>query len=190
MLTSTSIYPQQLTLKGQVSVHNSKYDTGTIEFVQNASIMAPFTKPATTDINGNFQLVFVDLDHGTSISLQAEKYGLEVVNQHDLLQVIISRKLPLRIYVTTKGKLAEAQTELYNISKKALFARKDALIARLSKDSEESTMAIAELEAFFRTSHKRQRRGGNSINGKNKRVREATSRVCTEPGDEKSGFCE
>jgi len=149
LFIATNVYSQQLVLEGQVSVHNSKYNTGEIEYVQNASIIAPFTKPATTDINGNFQLEFVGLDPGTAIKLQAEKSGLEVVNQYNLQQVIISSKLPLRIYLATKGKLAEAQTELYNINKKELFARKDAIIKRLRKDNEDSKKAITELEVYF-----------------------------------------
>lgn len=140
---------QQTTLSGQVSIHNSKYTTGKIKRVANVYISAPFTKPANTDQQGQFNLEFVGLDPGTSVKVQAEKNGLEVVNQYDLNHVIIARKAPLRIFLIEKGKLALAQTELYNISKEALFKNKNALIARLRGEQDESKKAIAELEAFF-----------------------------------------
>lgn len=167
ILAICSVKAQQVFLNGQVSVHNSKYATGTIEYVENASISAPFTKPASTDDEGKFQLEFVGIDPGTSLKLQAEKSGLEVVNQYDLQKVIIGRKTPLRIFLTTKGKLAEAQTELYNISRKALFARKDALIARLRKDDAESKKAMADLEAYF----------GHSINNRFEAEQALISRI-------------
>ena len=91
--------PQQIKLSGQVSMHNSKYKTGEIEYVQNTSIKAPFTKPTTTDINGNFQLEFVGISAGTSIQVHVEKAGLEVVNSYDLQDVVISRKSPIRIFL-------------------------------------------------------------------------------------------
>ncbi|NNM24229.1 MAG: tetratricopeptide repeat protein [Flavobacteriaceae bacterium] len=146
LLVSSTASAQQIDLKGQVSIHNSKYETGAIKYVQDAYVSAPFTKPANSDNEGKFNLSFVGLDGGTAVGLQVEKAGLEVVNGYDLEKVVINRKRPLRVFLTTKGKLAEAQTELYNISKRALFARKDAMIQRLRNEDEK---AIAELEAYF-----------------------------------------
>jgi tetratricopeptide (TPR) repeat protein len=140
---------QQIELTGSVSLHNSKYQTGEIVYVDNVYITAPFTKPSNTDDNGSFSLDFVGLDSGTSIDVQAEKSGLEVVNSYDLQQVVLGRKLPLRIYLIDKGRLAEAQTELYQISKEALYKRKDAMIARLRQDKTESDKALRELSDYF-----------------------------------------
>jgi hypothetical protein len=142
-----SLYAQQVELRGTVAVHNSKYETGEVIYVQNAYLSAPFTVPATSDVEGVFVLEFVGLASGTALKIEAEKAGLEVVNTRELEEVVIGRKFPLRIYVAEKGKLAQAQTELYKISKQALFARRDALIARLRADTEESQAAMAELQA-------------------------------------------
>jgi tetratricopeptide (TPR) repeat protein len=142
-------FSQQIKLRGQVSIHNSKYNTGTIQYVKDAYITAPFTKADNTDDSGRFELEFVEIDAGTAVKVQVEKTGSEVVNEYDLQRVIISMKLPLRVYLTTKGQLAIAQTELYNISMKALFVQKDALIARLNASAAESQAAIAELEVTF-----------------------------------------
>ena len=137
---------QQITLKGQAFIHNSKYETGSIKYVPNAFAMAPYSDTDETDIEGKFGLTFVGLDRGTEVKVRIEKSGLEVVNEHDLQQVIIGRKSVLRVYMAEKGKLASAQTELYNINKKALFAKKDALIARLQGSEQEKKLAIQELE--------------------------------------------
>ena len=92
-------------MHGTVAVHNSKYKTGKVIYVQNTYLTAPFTKPALTDVKGAFTLEFVGLDPGMTIKIEASKQGLEIVNTRDLDEVVIGRKLPLRIYVTEKGKL-------------------------------------------------------------------------------------
>ncbi len=144
-----SLWSQQIELSGTVTVHNSKYDTGEIQYVKDVYISAPFTKPSSTDDTGKFRLDFVGLDPGTAIQLQAEKDGLEVVNGYELQEVIINRKLPLRIYLIDKGRLAQAQTELYNISKKALYARKDAMIATLRQENEANQSDLKQLEDYL-----------------------------------------
>ena len=97
LLISAALSGQQIDLNGQISIHNSKYETGKIQYVDNAYVSAPFTKPSSSDSQGRFKLEFVGLDPGTAIALDAAKDGLEVVNAYDLREVIISRKLPLRI---------------------------------------------------------------------------------------------
>ncbi len=149
LMVSTVIWSQQTKLTGIVSVHNSKYETGATQYVKDAYVTAPFTKSANTDESGTFALAFVGIEGGTSIKLQVEKQGLEIVNLRDLEDVVIGRTSPVRIFLTEKGKLAQVQTELYNISKKALFAKKDTLITKLHADIKESNTAIAELEKQF-----------------------------------------
>lgn len=70
-------------LKGQVSKQNTKYNTGNIEYIKDAFVSAPFTKPNDTDVQGRFELEFVGLDAGTEVELQVEKDGLDVVNLYD-----------------------------------------------------------------------------------------------------------
>lgn len=149
VIVSCFSFSQQIKLNGQISIHNSKYNTGKIEYVKLASVTAPFSKPATSDDNGQFELEFVGIAAGTSVKVQVEKDGLEIVNDYDLQRVILGRQLPLQIYLTAKGQLAIAQTELYNISKTALFAQKDTLIARLRANETESKAAMAELQERF-----------------------------------------
>ncbi len=142
-------FSQQIRLKGQASIHNSKYETGEITYVKDVFITAPFTKSSSTDMEGKFELDFVGITSGTSIKLKAEKANLEIVNENDLQQVVISRKQLLRIFLINKGQLAKAQTEFYNISKKALFFEKNALITRLRGDQETSKAAIVDIKKKF-----------------------------------------
>jgi len=112
LLMSSFAFSQQISLRGSIAVHNSKYKTGKQQFIKDAFITARYTKPSSTDNNGNFSLQFVGTEIGTSIKLEIAKQGLEVVNRRDLEDVVLGRKRPLRIYLAKKGKLAEAQAQL------------------------------------------------------------------------------
>ena len=147
LLLSTNVFlAQQIDLTGQISVHNSRYETGEIEYVPGAFIQAPFAGETSSDSEGLWGLTFQDIAGGTIIKLSVEKAGYEVVNSYDLERVVLGQKSRLPIYVTTKGRLAQAQTELYNISKTSLYARKDAIIARLQGEKAERDAALAELQ--------------------------------------------
>ncbi|MCB0583633.1 MAG: hypothetical protein KDD10_30415, partial [Phaeodactylibacter sp.] len=143
---AVALQAQQITLRGRVSIHNSRYHAGNIEYVAGACASAPFTTPVSTDEDGSFQLEFVGLDINTEVQITIEKAGLEVVNASELQRVIIGQKTPLRVYLAPKGQLARAQTELYYAGKKAFYARRDAMLARLRASEAERKAAIAELE--------------------------------------------
>lgn len=141
-----SLTAQEITLKGQVSIHNSKYETGTIEYVQDAYVKATFAGVVDTDVKGNFSLTFSGIEEGTTVEIDVEKAGLEVVNKKDLQEVVIGRLIPLKIYLAPKGQIAKARVELYNVSIKTLTQRHDRLIASLRKDDAESKNVIKDLE--------------------------------------------
>ena len=149
VLLAVSGMAQQSSLQGRVSIHNSKYKTGQIQYVPDTYITAFQAKPANSDSQGKFQLTFVRLPPGTSVSVAPEKQGLVVVNSYELERIVVNQKDPVRVFLTSREQLAKAQTELYNISREALFAKKDAMIARLRKNDEDTQKALAELEEFF-----------------------------------------
>ncbi|MDX1477632.1 MAG: tetratricopeptide repeat protein [Saprospiraceae bacterium] len=140
---------QQVTLQGRVSLHNSKYSTGEIRYVDNAQVMAAFTAPSVTDNEGSFTLEFVGLDGGTSVSIDIDKNDLEVVNKRDLDDVVIGRKTPLRIYMASKGQLLKSQTEIYQISLESLNASHNRRIEQLKSESAEKDALIADLQEEF-----------------------------------------
>jgi tetratricopeptide (TPR) repeat protein len=137
---------QEITLRGQASIHNSLYNTDTLEYVSNVFVSAPYTTSGVTDSEGKFKLVFTGVPEGTSIALSAEKAGYEIVNQRDLLHVVLGRKMPLRIFLAEKGQLAKRQTELYHISLDALTKQYDEAIDRLRREGADSQAEINALE--------------------------------------------
>lgn len=137
---------QQVMLSGQVSIHNSGYETGEIEYVQDAYVSAAFAGSDDTDVAGKFSLVFSGIDEGASVEVSVEKSGLEIVNKRDLHDVVIGRLTPLKIYLAPKGQIAKARVQLYKVSLNTLTERHDRLIASLRKEDEESQEIIEDLE--------------------------------------------
>lgn len=148
IILSNIALPQQVVLKGLVSIHNSKHNTGSIEYISNAYITAPNAKPATTDDSGTFELEFVGVEVGTDVKLTIEKTNYEVTDTTDL-KVTLGKILPVRIYMALKGELLKAQTAIKNTSIETLHKERDALIAKLRASEQESREAIAELEERF-----------------------------------------
>ncbi len=136
---------QQIEIKGTISIHNSKYETGEIEYVQDAYIYAAFATPQVSDGEGKFTLSFVGIGKGSLVELAVQKSNLEVVNRKDLQQVVLGRKMPIKIYLSPKGKLAQSQTELYKISRNALFAHRDSIVRQLYGEEKESKLVMATL---------------------------------------------
>lgn len=143
---ASTAFSQQIPLSGQVSIHNSQYQTERIEYVEGASVSAAFGGATQTDSQGDFNLTFSSVTEGDLIELNIEKTGLEVVNERDILYAVLGRSRPLRVYMAPEGQLAQAQTELYEVSLQAITARYDALIAELRQGGTRSTAIIAELE--------------------------------------------
>ncbi len=137
---------QQIKLNGQITLHNSRYQTGSLKYVESAQVSASFTPPASSDIRGFFQLNFVGLEAGTNVELQVEKNKLEVVNQRELFNVTLGRKDTVRIFMSPLGELAQAQTEFYQVSLQALFKERDRLIKQLYGSQQERDNVIAKLQ--------------------------------------------
>lgn len=149
IITNILLIAQQVELNGNVLIHNSKYNSGSIQYVKDAEVTAEFSTPSLTDINGLFNLKFIGLENGVSINLSVSKAGFEIVNERDLLHVIIGRKSNLNVFLTPIGKLEKARTELYDISLKALTAKHDQLIAQLHRGDKETTSLIQDLKIKF-----------------------------------------
>ena len=140
---------QRITLEGRVSILNSEYHTGKIEYVEGALVSAPYATTEATNKKGIFKLEFAAVDGGNSVTVTAEKAGLEVANPAALQSVAIGRENPLLIFLAEKGQLKQAQSELLNSCRLALTARHQALIARLRREGVESRAAILELQKQF-----------------------------------------
>lgn len=144
-------FSQQINLTGQVSIHNSRYETGEIEYVQDAFIQAPFAGGTNSDSEGLFRLTFQGITAGETIRLRVEKDGLEIINRKEMNEVVLGRLQPVQIYLAPKGKLAQAQVELYNISRGALLQRHNQQIALLRKANAQSDSLIQALQQKLNT---------------------------------------
>ncbi|MEL6865735.1 MAG: tetratricopeptide repeat protein, partial [Bacteroidota bacterium] len=152
LLMSINSFAQQVDLSGQISIHNSKYEskTKTIRYVADAQVTAPYGGADISDVKGRFDLAFVGIEKGNSITIDVDKYGLKVVNQKDLIDVVLGRTTLLRIYMAEPKKLAQVQTEFYEISEQALLAEVNRKIAILEKEGEEKDQLIVQLKKDFR----------------------------------------
>ncbi|MCB0100227.1 MAG: hypothetical protein KDE46_31060, partial [Caldilineaceae bacterium] len=57
---------QRITLEGRVSILNSEYHTGKIEYVEGALVSAPYATTEATNKKGIFKLEFAAVDGGNS----------------------------------------------------------------------------------------------------------------------------
>lgn len=112
---SISLQAQTIPLNGSIAVQNSRYTTGTRQYVQGASIRAPFSKATTTDADGQFALVFTGVDAGATVRLMVNKTGLAVVNQEEIEHVVVGRATALNVVMVDPTKLEAAELELHGI---------------------------------------------------------------------------
>lgn len=85
---------QQIPLDGQVSIHNSEYNTGKMAYVKGTYLQADFTAPAESDDQGSFTLEFVGIKRGTTVNVQVEKAGFELVNKREMQDVVVGKSDP------------------------------------------------------------------------------------------------
>jgi len=108
-------HAQTIALNGAVAIQNSAYETGTRQYISDASIRAPLSKPTVSDRSGKFMLEFSGVASGTPVRLNVNKPGYEVVNARDLEAVVIGRTALLEVVMVEPGKLAEAQLHFYEV---------------------------------------------------------------------------
>ena len=80
---------------------------------------------------------------GEKVKVKVEKDQLEVVNEKALLNVVLGRVSPLKIYLASQGQIAKAQTELYDISLKAITKKHDDLIVKLRKGGQKAQWSFS-----------------------------------------------
>ena len=80
-LCSSQLQSQQSTIYGIVTLQNSLYKYGEKQYVPNALVTAPSAnaQQTSTNIKGEFQLI-CHVPEKTSITIQVEKDGLQVIN--------------------------------------------------------------------------------------------------------------
>ena len=151
---SLTLSAQQSSISGIVSIHNSEYETGKRQYVQNAQVEDEFQKAnaQTTNANGLFKLTFVKVEEKTSVNLLVKKEGLQVVNL-DALTAVTGQRETVRLSMAKPEKIAEYRRQIYSVGKTqaetnlaAQLKKKSAAIELLQKDAQKNVVAIAQLQ--------------------------------------------
>ena len=146
---ATCVAGQSIPLTGTVAIQNSQYETGKRQFVKGASIRGSFAKAVTTDREGQFDLDFVGVKHGTPVRLSVSHASLTVVNMREMDQVIVGRKDPLVVVMADPDKLAEAQMKFYNIATTSIGKSYRSRMDSLRSEQRTLKERLAALEVEF-----------------------------------------
>lgn len=146
VLSVQSYSQQDVSLPGEVVEQNSKFNTGSINYLSNVQIKAPGATPLHSDAKGKFTLVFVDKLIGNVTRVYASKDGYEVVNDEELKKAaVLGRKVPLKVVLCEEGQLYENQIVYYKIARDAVLAAHKQRIAILQKAGKERELLLARM---------------------------------------------
>ncbi|HRH68517.1 MAG TPA: tetratricopeptide repeat protein [Flavobacteriales bacterium] len=151
LISSALIAAQSISLSGTIAIQNSQYETGKRQFISDASVRAPLSKPTTSDNAGQFKLEFAGVGSGTPVRLTVSKQGYEVVNYSEVQSVILGRTSVVEVVMADAHKLAEAQEQFYKIATDAVAA---SYHRRLSALKDENIALSDRLAAFETASDK------------------------------------
>lgn len=154
---SLTLVAQQSEIHGIVSIHNSEYETGKRQYVQNAQVEDDFEKatPTTTSSDGTFKLVFVKVAEKTSVNLNVKKEGLQVVNI-DGLNAVTGQRDMVRLSMSKPEKIAEYRRQIYKVGKTEAeknlaiqLKKKGEQIEILQKDAQKNKTTIEQLQKEY-----------------------------------------
>ena len=152
LLLPPVVEAQTISLPGSVVVQNSAYETGARQFISDASIRAPMSKPAISDRSGKFLLEFSGVTSGTPVRLVVNKPGFEVVNAREVQSVILGRIPAVEILMADAQKLAEAQMKYYKIATDGIAQSYHRKMTALNQEN----VALADRLARFGAQHERE----------------------------------
>jgi hypothetical protein len=152
---ASNLLAQQSEIKGVVSIHNSKFETGKTAYLPNVQIKETYGRgqEVLSNNDGRFTFISIGVPLKETIVLNAQKQGWEVVNPEEL-DVVVGQFPWLKVYMAPKGKITENKRKYYNIGKteseKALSSKikqKQSERERLLKDVKSNQKEIWALEA-------------------------------------------
>ncbi|MBL7938214.1 MAG: tetratricopeptide repeat protein [Flavobacteriales bacterium] len=152
LLIPCTHHAQSISLPGTIAIQNSQYETGKRQFISDASVRAPLSKPTTSDNTGQFKLEFAGVSSGTPVRLTVSKPGYEVVNAREVQSVILGRIPAVDVLMADAQKLADAQLKYYQIATEGITQGYQRKLAALNRENE----ALADRLAQFNAEHKRE----------------------------------
>jgi len=146
LLLTSLIYAQPTSIKGRISVFDSKNEDGDIEYIKDVQISSPYSKVVKSDYKGRFSVKLEGHKIGDPLNLLIRKGGYEVVNKMDIENAEGNNKYTLRVYLAPKGKMAEVRNSLLRKSTGYVADLKEKLLDSIAFGGSESKAAIANLE--------------------------------------------
>ncbi|MBK7937967.1 MAG: tetratricopeptide repeat protein [Lewinellaceae bacterium] len=107
---------QQSTLHGVITVQNSQFDNGKVEYIAFAEVdecSQPRKGHALSDAQGQWRMELVGIAEKHPLLLKVKKEGYQVVNS-DALQAIASQATPVRLHMATNKYITDAKRRYYN----------------------------------------------------------------------------
>ncbi|MCB9292153.1 MAG: tetratricopeptide repeat protein [Lewinellaceae bacterium] len=110
------ISAQQSSISGVVTMHNSKFDKGKIEYVSLAQVEEEFgrSQATLTDSEGFFNLMLVGIAEKEQFRFTVTKKSLQVVNLDDLTAIAGQKEL-IKISMASPEYLADFRRTIYKV---------------------------------------------------------------------------
>lgn len=147
----TSLTAQQdVQLPGVVVEQNSKFLTGTVNYLANAQIKSAGANPQRSDAQGRFTLIYADQPFGNVARIYATKQGYELVNDEELKKAaVMGRNTPLKVVMCKVGTLYENQIAYYAIVEEVTRTSYETQLAQLEQEGRDLEVALAEMQVQF-----------------------------------------
>lgn len=146
LLLTSLIYAQSSTMKGRISVFDSKNEDGDIEYIEDALISTPYSKSVKSDYKGRFLLKMNGHQSGDPLQLVIRKEGYELVNQMDVENAEPNNQYTVRIFLAPKGKMTEIRNEMLRNATAYVSNLKEELLDSFAFDRAENPTANASIE--------------------------------------------
>ncbi|MCB0841398.1 MAG: hypothetical protein KDD99_32235, partial [Bacteroidetes bacterium] len=138
-------------LNGVVVEQNSKFNTGAVIYIANASIKSPGAASSLlSNSDGSFKLQYTDMPVGEVVRVYVSKNKYELVNEEELKKAAVTNRLsPLKVVMCQEGKLFENQVAYYKIARDAALESYQRQVAILNQNNKESQRLIAKMQVDF-----------------------------------------
>ena len=143
-----SLSQQAVPLPGVVVAQNSRIRTGATKYLEGALVFAAGARPAHSDSNGKFTLVFDNKPAGELLRIQVKKNGYVVVNDPELEQAALFQgQKPLKVVLCSQQVFLQNQQAYYRIAESMALRQMQDQLTRIQQDADTRSQIVAELEA-------------------------------------------
>ena len=115
--------------------------------VSGVEVSGSYANPVVTGIDGQYVLIFQDVEPGEGITVEARKNGWEVINREALqMQLPKAQVRPFKIVICPAGRLAENRKRFYQISDSTIIRRYNERLAALNRKASDWQQQAVQLD--------------------------------------------